>query len=68
MSTFLSRLSILLISYIARDHNNKKILLYKLFVRYRVVKLACVKVVLEKNVRRTCDEITISSVSISLAI
>jgi len=40
--TILSRLSILLISYISRDLDNTKILLYKLFVRYLVVKPECV--------------------------
>jgi len=42
MSTILSRLSILFINYISRDLDNTKILLYKLFVRYLRVKLACV--------------------------
>jgi len=38
MSAILSRLSILFIYYTSRDLDNKKILSYKLFVRYLVVK------------------------------
>jgi len=37
-----SRLSILFINYISCDLDNKKILLNKVFVRYLVVKPACV--------------------------
>jgi len=42
MPAILSRLSILFINYISCDLDNTKILLYKLFVRYLVVKPACV--------------------------
>jgi len=42
MPAILSRLSILFINYISRDFDYIKILLYKLFVCYLVVKLACV--------------------------
>jgi len=47
MPVILSRLSIF-INYKSRDLDNIKILLYKLFVRYLVVKPACVNVVLEE--------------------
>jgi len=46
MSAMLSRLSILFVNYISRDLNNTKIFLYKLFVRYLVVKSVCVNAVL----------------------
>jgi len=42
MLAVLSRLSILFINYILRALDNTEILLYKLFVRYLVVKPACV--------------------------
>jgi len=42
MPALLSRLSILFINYISRNLDNTKILLYKLFFRYLVVKPACV--------------------------
>jgi len=42
MPAILSRFSILFINYISCDLNSTKILLYKLFVQYLVVKLACV--------------------------
>jgi len=42
MPAILSRLSILFMNYMWRDLDNMKILLYKLFVRYLVVKPACV--------------------------
>jgi len=42
MPAILSKFSILFISYISRDLDNTKILLYKLFVRLLVVKPACV--------------------------
>jgi len=42
MPAILSRLSILFINYISRDLSDTKMLLYKFFVRYLVVKLACV--------------------------
>jgi len=42
MFAILSRLSILFINYILRKLDNTKILLYKLFVRYLIVKPACV--------------------------
>jgi len=42
MSVILSRLSILFINYIMRDLADTKILLYKLFIRYLVVKPACI--------------------------
>jgi len=38
MPAILSRLYITFINYISRDLDNTKILLYKLFVRYLVVK------------------------------
>jgi len=38
MPAILSRLSIIFINYLSRDLKNTKILLYKLFVRYLVVK------------------------------
>jgi len=43
----LNRLSILFIIYISRDLENKKILLYTLFVRYLIVKPACVNAALD---------------------
>jgi len=46
MFAILSKLSILFINYILRDLDNTKILLYKLFVRYLVVKPACVNAAL----------------------
>jgi len=49
MSAILSRLSILFINYMSRDLDKTKILLYKLFVRYVVVKPECVKAALVKN-------------------
>jgi len=42
MPAILSRRSILFINYISRNLDNTKILLYKLFVRYLVVKPACI--------------------------
>jgi len=42
MPAILSRLSILFINYILRALDNTKIILYELFVRYLVVKPACV--------------------------
>jgi len=42
MPAILSRLSILFINYISRDLDNTKILLYKIFVWYLVIKPACV--------------------------
>jgi len=42
MPAILSRLSILYINFISRDFDYVKILLYKLFVRYLVVKPTCV--------------------------
>jgi len=42
MPAILSRLSKLFINYISLDVDNTNILLYKLFVRYVVVKPACV--------------------------
>jgi len=46
MPAILSRLSILFINYISRDLDNTKILLYKLFIRYLVVKPVCVNAAL----------------------
>jgi len=46
MLAILSRLSILFINYISRDLDKPKILLYKLFFRYLVVKPACVNAAL----------------------
>jgi len=43
MLVMLSRLYVLFVNYISRDLDNTKILLYKLFFRYLVVKAACVK-------------------------
>jgi len=48
MTAIFSRLSILIIKYISRDLDNAKLLLYKLFVRYLVVKPACVNAALTK--------------------
>jgi len=42
MPALLSRFSLLFINYISRNLNYTKILLCKLFVRYLVVKPACV--------------------------
>jgi len=42
MPVILSRLSNLFINYIFRDIDNTKVVLYKLFVRYLVVKPACI--------------------------
>jgi len=47
MLVILSKLSILFIKYISRDLDNIKILLYKIFVRYLVVKPACVNAAYE---------------------
>jgi len=49
MSAILSRLPVLFINYtsILRDLDNTKILLYKLFVRYLVVKPTCVNAALD---------------------
>jgi len=41
MPVILSGLCILFLNYISRDLDNTKTLLYKLFVRYLVVKPAC---------------------------
>jgi len=46
MLAILSRLSIFFINPYMRDLDNTKILLYKLLVRYLVVKLACVNAAL----------------------
>jgi len=46
MPAILIRLFILFINYILRVFDKAKILLYKLFVRYLVVKLACVNAAL----------------------
>jgi len=45
MPAILNRLSILFIKNILHDLDNTKILLNKIFVRYLVVKPACVNVV-----------------------
>jgi len=49
MLAILSWLPILFINYISCDLNNTKILLYKFFIRYLVVKPACVNAVLIKS-------------------
>jgi len=46
MSAILSRIINLFITIISRDLDNSKIIFYKLFVRYLVVKLACVNAAL----------------------
>jgi len=42
MPVILNSLSNLFINYIFRDLDNTKVVLYKLFVRYLVVKPACI--------------------------
>jgi len=46
MPAILSRISIFFIKYLSRDLDDIKILLYKVFVRYLVVKPACVNAAL----------------------
>jgi len=46
----ISRLSILFVNYISRDLDNTKILLYKFFVLYLVVKPACVNATLDGQI------------------
>jgi len=46
MPAILSRLSSLFINYLSCDLDNTKILLYKLFVQYLVVKPACINAAL----------------------
>jgi len=46
MPIILSRFSIIITNYILRKLDNTKMLLYKLFVRYLVVKPACVNTAL----------------------
>jgi len=59
MSAILSRLSILFINNISRDLDNIKILLYKLFVRYLVVKLACLNAAYWQDVKNFVEQISI---------
>jgi len=44
MPAILSRLSILFINYISRDLDNTKVILFKFFVRYVVVKPTCTSI------------------------
>jgi len=46
MPAILSKFSVLFINYTSRDLDNTKILLYKLFVWYLVVKPVCVNAAL----------------------
>jgi len=57
MSAILSRLSIFFIIYKSCNLDNTKILLYKLFVWYLVVKPACVNVAfaMQVKVKKTFD-------------
>jgi len=67
MPKILSRLSILFINYKSRDLDNTKILLYKLFVRYLVVKPACVNAALDMKAianNKTQNSIKISELPI----
>jgi len=49
MPAILSRFSLLYIKYISRNLDNTEILLYKLFVRYLVIKPACVNAALTRK-------------------
>jgi len=52
MPAILSRLSIPFINYTLCDLDNTKLLLYKLFIRYLVVKPACVNAALDTKETR----------------
>jgi len=55
MPAIFSRLSILLINYVLGDLDKTKILLYKLFVRYLVVKPASVNVASANHSGHYCN-------------